>query len=78
MLVMTAAVPVLTPEAMTEQGLVLMAMPALLRSAEKAACLVLVQKVEHVFPGGEDIAHAGHGMGIHDGSRHVLVGGGQT
>jgi len=60
------AVPMFATEAVTEQRLVGMVMTALLRSAEKAAGLVFVQKVEHVLTGGEDIAHADDSVGIHD------------
>ena len=68
------AVPMLTTEAVREDRLMDMAMATLLSPTEKKADLVLIQQVEHILPGKEDVAHARNGMGIHDRGRYILIG----
>ena len=74
MVAMFLAEPVLTAEAVRKERFVNMAMAALLRTTKKKAGLVVIQQVEYVLPGKEDVTHPWNGMGIHDRGRHVLIG----
>ena len=74
MVAMFLAVPVLTAETVGENRFVNMAMAALLRPTEKETGLMVIQQIENVLPGKEDVTYPRNGMGIHDRGRYVLVG----